>query len=166
MVARPPAPVKRGILRRLALLLPASGLVGAGCWGLVGLGLLTPEPASAGSPATLVVPVATVRSSSGTVFVALYEEGSWLIPGRFRSYRKVPARSGTVGARFEKLPPGRYAVAVFHDENGNGRIDTNFLGLPSEGYGFSRITPFRKPSFEETAFELTDKARVPVRLKY
>ena len=51
---------------------------------------------------------------------------------------------------FSNLPPGAYAVAVYHDENGNGRLDTNLLGLPTERYGFSnnaRRILFFPPSF-------------------
>ena len=53
------------------------------------------------------------------------------------------------------LPPGSYALAVIHDENGNGRLDT-FLGVPREGYGFSRNAPVRfgPPRFAAARFTL------------
>ena len=38
---------------------------------------------------------------------------------------------------FENIPPGKYAIAVIHDENMNGKLDANWLGIPKEGYGFS-----------------------------
>jgi uncharacterized protein (DUF2141 family) len=38
---------------------------------------------------------------------------------------------------FVSIPPGTYALAVIHDENRNGKLDTNWLGIPTEGYGFS-----------------------------
>ena len=50
---------------------------------------------------------------------------------------------------FEELAPGRYAVAVYHDVNGNGRLDTVPPGLPTEPYGFSNdVGRFRPPSFD------------------
>jgi uncharacterized protein (DUF2141 family) len=54
------------------------------------------------------------------------------------------------------LPPGRYAIESFQDVNGNGRMDTSWLGLPEEPFGFSRdAKPFlSRPGFGEVAFLL------------
>lgn len=128
--------------------------------------LLSSSPVSAGGPGRLTVSVTPVRSGGGNVFVALYDRANWLTPGRFKAYRQVPAHPGTVSATFSDLEPGRYSVAVFHDENANGRVDTNWMGLPSEGFGFSRKTPLRVPSFSETSFEVHGAAQQHVRLRY
>ncbi len=68
--------------------------------------------------------------------------------------RTVPAGQGSF--TFPALPPGQYALAVIHDENGNGRLDT-FAGIPREGYGFSRNAPVRfgPPRFDAARFTLT-----------
>lgn len=65
----------------------------------------------------------------------------------------VPARQGHFS--FDALPRGTYAMAVIHDENGNGRLDT-FAGIPREGYGFSRNAPVRfgPPRFAAARFTL------------
>ena len=57
---------------------------------------------------------------------------------------------------FEDLPYGTYAITILHDENGNLKVDANFLGIPKEGYGFSNNARnlFRAPKFEEAKFEL------------
>lgn len=125
-----------------------------------------PQSAEADSGPSLSVPISTVRNSSGKVYVALYDANNWLKPGRFVALRLVPARPGTVVAHFSSVRPGQYSVAVFHDENNNGTVDRNFLGLPSEGFGFSRRTPFRVPSFKETSFELHRSGSMPVLLRY
>jgi uncharacterized protein (DUF2141 family) len=57
-------------------------------------------------------------------------------------------------------------VAVFHDENGNGTVDRNFIGLPAEGFGFSRRSPLRVPSFSETSFDVHGPSVQPVHLRY
>ena len=139
---------------------------GAGPWTLLLACLLLAQAALADSAPNLDVPVSTVRSNRGVVFVALYDQRNWLKPGRFLTARKVPARRGTVVARFRGVRPGRYGVAVFHDENSNGRVDKNFVGLPAEGFGFSRTTPRRVPRFSETSFPLHRPATQPVRLRY
>jgi len=122
--------------------------------------------AVADSGPSLSVPVSTVRSGNGRVYVALYDRDNWLKPGRFVALRLVQARRGTVVAHFGSVRPGRYSVAVFHDENNNGTVDRNLLGLPAEGFGFSRRTPFRIPSFKETSFDLAGASTMPVELRY
>jgi len=54
---------------------------------------------------------------------------------------------------FAGISPGRYALSVFHDENGNGKMDTNFIGMPREGVGASNnaIGHFGPPKFEAAA---------------
>jgi uncharacterized protein (DUF2141 family) len=63
--------------------------------------------------------------------------------------RKLQARCD-----FEDIPPGTYAMAVIHDENMNGKIDTNWMGIPTEGYGFSNDAKalLGTPSFSAASF--------------
>ena len=57
---------------------------------------------------------------------------------------------------FDNVPPGTYAIAVVHDTNGNGRADTNFLGMPTEGVGVSNnVMPrLSVPSFDANKFSV------------
>ncbi len=70
-------------------------------------------------------------------------------------------KAGEVGLKnFEingMLPYGEYAIAIFVDANGNGKMDKNFLGIPKEQYGFSNNVMGRMaaPSFEQAKFEVT-----------
>lgn len=68
---------------------------------------------------------------------------------------------------FSDLPPGSYAVMVMHDENDNGKLDSNFMGMPIEGYGFSNNpNVMRKPTFEEARFELgAEGGTIAIRLR-
>lgn len=56
---------------------------------------------------------------------------------------------------FQSVPPGTYAVSVFHDENSNGKLDTNFMGIPREGVGASNNAKgrFGPPKFPAAAFQ-------------
>lgn len=70
--------------------------------------------------------------------------------------------------RFTGITPGRYAVTLFHDENGNQRMDT-FVGIPREGFGFSNgaIARFGAPRFDSVAIELRSGfTRQSIRLQY
>ena len=81
--------------------------------------------------------------------------------------RTVPARNAA-SISFDGLPPGEYALALFHDENGNKKLDT-FLGIPREGYGFSRnpAVHFGPPRFQQARFEVSGGiARLSIRMQY
>lgn len=81
--------------------------------------------------------------------------------------RTVPAREAAL-VRFEGLAPGEYALALFHDENANKKLDT-FLGIPREGFGFSRnpAVRFGPPAFRQAAFSVGGGiARLTVRMQY
>ena len=80
--------------------------------------------------------------------------------------RTVPA--GTKTVRFGGLAPGAYAVSVFHDENGNRKLDT-MLGIPKEGFGFSRnpVVRFGAPKFRQVRIDLpAGFSRQAVRMQY
>ncbi len=130
-------------------------------------GLLIGSPAAGADETKITIPISTVRNNSGSIFVAIYQKANWLKPGRYLRAQRVRAKRGTVYATFKGLPRGQYGVAVFHDENSNNRVDTNFIGLPSEGYGFSRHSPrLRKPKFHEIAVNVAPRAYTPIRLRY
>jgi uncharacterized protein (DUF2141 family) len=76
------------------------------------------------------------------------------------------AQAGSI--RLGGVAPGRYALAVIHDENGNGRLD-KFMGIPREGFGFSRNPRIRMgpPRFDEVRFDVAaGNVRQIVRMKY
>ena len=81
--------------------------------------------------------------------------------------RSVPAGQAA-SIRLGDVAPGVYALAVIHDQNGNGRLDT-FMGAPREGFGFSRNPPIRMgpPRFDETRFQVgTGAVRQIVQMKH
>ena len=81
---------------------------------------------------------------------------------------KVPAATATE-LKFTGLPTGNYAIALIHDENGNNKLDT-FVGIPREGFGFSRnpVIRFGPPKFDAAQFPVGGGAQVgtSVRVKY
>ncbi|MFA6014281.1 MAG: DUF2141 domain-containing protein [Gallionellaceae bacterium] len=70
----------------------------------------------------------------------------------------VVARSDTVGHLIKNVPAGKYAVAVFADLNGNGELDSNFVGIPKEPVGISRNAQgkFGPPKFSDAVFAVGD----------
>lgn len=117
----------------------------------------------------LSVDVANLRSHKGLVRVCLTAD-----PDNFPACiddadavtRSIPASASSM--RFDGLPPGGYAIAVIHDENGNGKLDT-FAGIPREGFGFSRnpAITFGPPRFAAARFTVSSDADVQqVKMRY
>jgi uncharacterized protein (DUF2141 family) len=127
---------------------------------ILAAGLVWPAAA-----ADLTVHVDNVRNHLGKVFISVFNTPqSWLDEDRTFADTTVPASTDRISVIFKDLPPGRYAVVTFHDENDNGRFDQNFLGLPLEGYAFSRnVRPFLSaPRFEDAAIDLGGEDRETV----
>ncbi|GEN99521.1 hypothetical protein NSE01_13540 [Novosphingobium sediminis] len=122
-----------------------------------------PAQASAAAPSSILVQIDGLRSNRGQILACMTAN-----PKTFPDCQKDPhARHLTVPAangetvQFRDVPQGRYAIALFHDENGNGRMDKMMM-LPREGFGFSRDAPlqFGPPRFGAASFQVG-----PVQLK-
>lgn len=87
----------------------------------------------------LVIDVGSIRSDLGQVRIALYDSAErFLTPDGPVAAITRPAVQGGLTVRFTGLATGDYAVALFHDENNNGELDSNLFGVPVEGTAFSR----------------------------
>ncbi len=116
----------------------------------------------------LTVTVKNVQSNDGKVSVAVYDtEESFLKFDKVFKAESAPSQKGSTEVVLKGLPKGRYALAVFHDENDNDELDTNMLGIPKEPLGFSKgkMKTFGPPSFDECAFELTSDQSISVPIK-
>ncbi|MEM7381135.1 MAG: DUF2141 domain-containing protein [Bacteroidota bacterium] len=117
---------------------------------------------------TLSVEVQGVKNSEGKISVAIYKD-----PKGFLKFDQVyksdstSAKKGTTRLLIEDLPEGEYALAIFHDENGNNELDTNWLGIPKEDIGFSnaKMKTFGPPSFKECSIPLHESSEIKVILQ-
>lgn len=105
--------------------------------------------------ASLAVTVDGVRNDEGDIRVAVCTKAEFL-QATCEHTALAPARTGAVTLTVDGLETGVWAVQVFHDENRNGRIDTNFFGIPTEGIGFSNGAQIRMgpPAFDDAAIRL------------
>ena len=117
--------------------------------------------------ANLALTIEGVRSDVGEVLIGVYGDAdgfksaidssatkSALLPQAWRIVGvSLRAKAGSQSIIFTQLPPGRYAVIAFHDENDNGLLDANVFGVPTEGYGFSNNAQgfLGAPSFDAAA---------------
>ena len=95
-----------------------------------------PQPLHPPAKVNLKVDVQNIRKHQGAVFVALFGPGRAFPEGRPMEGKKLDVTGGSVQTLFI-VEPGEYAVAVYHDENGNGVMDKRLFGIPKEPYGFS-----------------------------
>ena len=142
--------------RRLASRLGAAALL------FLALGGATPV-------ATLDLGVSDLRSAKGSLRICLTKAPDNFpscIKGADAVRRSVPA--GERDQSFDGLPPGDYAIAIIHDENNNGKLDT-VAGIPREGFGFSRNPPigFGAPRFRAARFTIAEPTEhQQVRMRY
>ena len=129
----------------------------------------TAETAPAGR---LRIEVSNLHSDGGSVYCALYAEPGTGFPtdqSKAKASVKAVIKDRQSLCEFADLGPGVYAVTVLHDENGNGKMDTDWMGIPKEGYGATRDAKgfMGPPKFKDAAFTYKGGAlTMQVRVKY
>lgn len=114
------------------------------------------------------VEVSGLTQTEGRVMVGVFTEaGTWLkkaVTGG--SAEATQQKDGKLLIKLQDLPEGSLALSVFHDVNGNGKLDSNAMGIPKEPYGFSNNAAgtFGPPQFEKAQFAAKAGARVTVQL--
>ncbi len=103
------------------------------------------------------VDVGGLRSGKGQVMCALYSSADGFAKEGGKALANTSSRisNGQAVCNFNGMLPGTYAVAVIHDENSNGKLDSNFMGIPKEGVGASNNAKghFGPPKFQDAAFQ-------------
>jgi uncharacterized protein (DUF2141 family) len=133
--------------------------------GAVAALLLVASPALAQD---VVVHVDNVRSANGSVLVAVCTADDFLTE-HCRHNARARARAGSADVTVGGVPPGRYAIQAFHDENDNSELDRSLIGMPREGVAFSRDAPMQMgpPRFSDAAVEIgQDGGSVTLSMRY
>lgn len=113
-----------------------------------------------------------LRSGKGAVAVSIFSEaGRESYPGESggaaQTYYLELEGKTEIGFELKDLAPGRYAIAVLHDEDGDRKFDS-MAGIPAEGFGFSNnpTVYFGAPGFDRTAVQVGEADKVPIKMKY
>ncbi len=135
------------------------------------LAILTIGTSSSGaaqnSPA-ISISVSGIRSVTGQLVVCLWSERRGFPTCREGDgvpRRTYPVTGTSMRIAFPLPRAGNYAVTVFHDENRNGRLNQNFIGMPTEGVGVSG-NPGGMPRFASSLVALENDSAVPVQMRY
>lgn len=144
--------------RALALALSAAALVGA-----------APLPASS---CDVTIVATGLRNAHGVVRACMTGDSAQFprCTNSPTAYRTVVDAAGNVTLTLKGVKPGRYAIALLHDENGNGKADRAGGMIPREGFGFSRDAKVRfgPPKFGEAAFQVQPgvSETLTIRMRY
>ena len=124
---------------------------------LVGLmALLSVSPDAHAQSDAITVDVRSLHNARGQVICYLYRSAAGFPQDASAALLRtiVPIAGSGATCRFGGVQPGAYAIAVVHDENSNGRLDRNFMGIPTEGVGASNdpVSHFGPPKFQDARF--------------
>jgi uncharacterized protein (DUF2141 family) len=115
----------------------------------------------------LTVRVVDAEPVAGTLEISLFNSAESFLKQPYLQTSGAVNEDGSHQALFGKVPPGEYAVVVVHDENGNGKLDTGFLGFGGESYAYSNDARplFGRPSWDQVKFAVRAVTRIEISLE-
>jgi len=129
-----------------------------------------PIPSQVKPHSTITVRIEALRNDKGTVYVSLFDNKKAFgdNKGAVVSGQARPANQTAVVV-LDKVTPGRYALSFIHDENDNKKLDTSWIGIPKEGFGYSKdvMGKFGPPKFDDAVIDVpAGPVTVVMRTKY
>lgn len=111
-----------------------------------------------------------IRAPKGQIILNIFrtkEEYEEQKPFKSESFSKQSLQNGELSIK-AKVADGVYGFTMIDDENGNGKLDKNFIGIPKEGFGFSNFFMEKphKPAFDEFKVDLSQTRAFNIRVKY
>jgi uncharacterized protein (DUF2141 family) len=116
----------------------------------------------------LSVTVTGIKSTKGQLIACLWTEKSGFptcAKNKSAVKRKLAISGGTMAVSFPNVAPGTYAITVEHDEDGDGKLKTNFIGMPKEGVGVSN-NPGGIPSWSKAQVRVNGNGSISIKMRY
>jgi len=100
-------------------------------------------------------------ANRGQILASLFNSEETYMSEPFAETSAPVDGSGGAVLNFQNIPPGEYALSIVYDEDGDGELDTGFLGIPQEAFGFSNDAKarFGPPPYEEARFSVSEQNR-------
>jgi len=121
------------------------------------------------SRSRLTVKITNIENTEGVIEIGLYNDKEDF-PTPNKQYKKVRKKifSNKLVYTFNDLPKGKYAIAIYHDENKDSKCNRNFFGIPTEAYAFSRnFRPWlSKPDFSDCSVYLDKDKTISIKMVY
>ena len=120
----------------------------------------------ANAQSKLDIYVTNIKDIQGHILVSVSDSEKEFMKQSTYS-KKVKVNKNSMVISFSDIPEGQYAVSLFHDKNDNNKLDSNFLGIPKEKYGFSNnaSSKFGPPPFIDCLFKKEGDTRIDIKLK-
>jgi uncharacterized protein (DUF2141 family) len=119
--------------------------------------------------AGLKVTITNLRNNKGHVLISVFKNGVGYPDRPEKSFKRVKLsiNNKTIVFDFTGLPTGNYAIAILHDENDDMKLNTNILGIPKEGFGFSNnvIGVFGPPGYSKASFNYNANVAATITIK-
>ena len=116
------------------------------------------------------VTITGLRTDKGKLYLSLYnsEKGYPKDPAAAYRLSFAEIHDGQSTISLAGIPQGTYAIACYHDENGNGKLDANFLGIPKEGTGASNNAKgsMGPPKFKDAKFQVARDTSLAIKMHY
>ncbi|QDW22966.1 DUF2141 domain-containing protein [Flavobacterium sp. KBS0721] len=113
----------------------------------------------------LTIAVSGLKNNSGTLKVGLYNSDGTFLKTTYKSVAsKIKDNKAMV--TFDNLPAGEYAISTYHDENNNGKLDKNMMGIPSEDYAASNNAKgfMGPPAYKDAKFVIAKDSKIEIAL--
>ncbi len=113
------------------------------------------QPSDSLETGTLVINIQGLKNNNGKVFIGLYDSPeSWQGKAKIVHSKNLAIVNCQAEWILENIPFGEYGIKFYHDENEDGKMNTNFLKMPKESFGFSNnvMGKFGPPDFEKAKF--------------
>lgn len=114
------------------------------------------------------IEVSNIKNTKGNVLVGLFDKDERFLKETFKD-QTVKINGEKVEIIFSNVPPGEYAISVIHDENENGELDSNSIGIPKEGFGFGNdaMGMFGPPAFDKAKVKVDgENQKFLIKMKY
>ncbi len=121
-----------------------------------------------GQTAEIHMEIQNIEGTGGELVTGIFDNATDF-KNKTKPFRasKIEITDSSVSYTYLDIPIGNYAIAVFHDTNGDGKVNTKSMKIPTEGVGVSGKMPkMRAPKFEETAFKLENDTVIIIRMVY
>jgi uncharacterized protein (DUF2141 family) len=119
--------------------------------------------------ADLNVNISNIKPYTGNIMIAIFNsKETYFEMDKMLAGYEISVDSSSVSCTFSDLPIGIYAITIYHDQDSNGEMNRNWLGMPTEGYAFSNnfASSIRPASFDDASFKLKTDATLEIRMNY
>lgn len=115
---------------------------------------------------SVTLDISITKFNKGSILIALYESEESYMKESYKS-ADILVKNNKAKFIFHSIKKGVYAFSFFHDLNNNKKLDTNFLGIPKEPYGFSNNKKgrFGPPKFSEASLEINKNSNYKISIE-